>query len=67
MSPRVWRGWRWGVLESLLIALATATVFAAFLWHVAQGGAHAPRTLAAMAVRLGVWTTITAVAWRGRR
>jgi hypothetical protein len=45
---------------SMAIAAATATVFAAFLLHVAFGGAYEPRTLFAMLFRIAVWLGITA-------
>ncbi len=62
----MWRNSGWAPPLALAIALATALVFAAFLWHVAQGGAHESRTTAAMTLRLGVWLVIAAVARRAR-
>lgn len=35
----LWRGTQWALGLSLAIALATAAVFAAFLWQVGTGGA----------------------------
>ena len=58
----LWRGAAWAPALSLVIALATAAVFAAFLWHVWQGGAHEARTTAAMSLRLAVWIVIAALA-----
>lgn len=64
----LWRGAPWARGLSLAIALATAAVFAAFLWHVARGGAHEARTTAAMTLRTLVWAAIAAAAFRaGRR
>jgi hypothetical protein len=47
----LWRRRRWAVILSAAIALATAGIAAAFAAHVAQGGAHEPRTIAALALR----------------
>jgi hypothetical protein len=63
----LWRGARWAPGLSLAIAFATAAVFAAFLWHVAQGGAYEARTVGAMTLRLLVWTVIAALAIRAGR
>lgn len=60
----LWRGWRWGPLGALLLAAFTALIAAAFAWHVAQGGAYEPRTVGALALRLGFWLL---VAWSLRR
>jgi len=40
------RGAAWAPMLAPAITLATATVFAAFLWHVRSGGAWEPRTMA---------------------
>lgn len=63
----LWRGAGWARALSLVIAVATAAVFAAFLWHVAQGGAHESRTMGAMTLRTLVWAVIAAVAIRTGR
>lgn len=60
----LWLRRRWAVPWARLIALATATVFAAFAVHVWSGGAYELRTAAAMTVRLAVWAGI---AWVGYR
>lgn len=60
----LWMKRRWGAWLALIIAAATALVFAAFGMHVASGGAFEQRTLIAMALRLGVWSAIAAIAWR---
>jgi hypothetical protein len=62
----LWRGTRWAPALSAGIALATAVVFAAFLWHVWQGWAYEARTMGAMILRTGVWIAITAAAIRNR-
>jgi hypothetical protein len=58
----LWRGVPWASTLAVAIAVATAAVFAAFLWHVWRGGAYEARTIGAMALRLVVWTGIAAVA-----
>lgn len=63
----LWRGAGWARGLALVIAVATAAVFAAFLWHVAQGGAHETRTMGAMTLRTVVWAVIAAVAIRAGR
>ena len=60
----LWRGTPWAPALSLIIALATAAVFAAFLWHVQAGGPYEMRTMAAMALRLAVWTALAILARR---
>lgn len=60
----LWRGARWAALLALGIAVATAAVFAAFLWHVGSGGAWEARTMGAMILRTGVWIAIAALALR---
>lgn len=62
----LWRASPWAPMLALIIALATAAVFAAFLWHVASGGAHEVRTTGAMILRTGVWAAIAALALRPR-
>lgn len=64
----LWRGAAWAPPLCAAIALATAAVFAFFLLHVARGGAYEARTMAAMTLRLAVWTAMATTAWRfGRR
>lgn len=63
----LWRGADWARWLSLAIAVATAAVFAAFLWHVAQGGAWEARTKGAMILRTTVWAVIAATAFRAVR
>ncbi|MFN4192269.1 MAG: hypothetical protein ACK4FR_04950 [Tabrizicola sp.] len=59
------KGWAAGL--SVAIALATAAVFADFLWQVRAGTAYEARTMGAMAIRLAVWTIISIVAIRSGR
>ena len=58
---------RWAVWLSVAILLSTAAVFAAFGFHVVQGGAYEMRTVGAMTLRTVAWLAITAVAVRGMR
>ncbi len=64
-------GWRFSAPLAAAIAWATVLVFAAFGVHVATGGAYAPRTVAALAVRSAFWLAVAALAPRwvgsGRR
>ncbi len=66
----LWKQMRWAGILSLGIALATASVFLAFGYHIDQGGAYEPRTLGAMILRTAVWTVIAVVSnvipWRHR-
>lgn len=52
----------WATVLSIAIALATAVVFAAFLWNVSKGVAFEARTMGAMGLRLVVWVIISIVA-----
>lgn len=52
---------------SIAIAASTALVGLALGYHVLQGGAFEMRTVAAMALRTGVWVVIATVAWRHMR
>ncbi|MBA4352653.1 MAG: hypothetical protein C0427_15585 [Rhodobacter sp.] len=52
----------WATVLSIAIALATAVVFAAFLWNVSKGVAFEARTVGAMGLRLVVWVIISIVA-----
>lgn len=58
----LWRGASWAAPLSLVIALATAAVFAAFLWHVGTGGGWMGRTMGAMILRIAVWAVIAGIA-----
>lgn len=60
----LWRGAGWAPALSAGIALTTAAIFAAFLWHVWHGGAYEARTMGAMILRTGIWIAIMATAIR---
>jgi len=60
----LWRGADWAPMLSLGIALASAAVFAAFLWHVRSGGAWEARTMGAMILRSTIWIGIAVLASR---
>lgn len=49
---------RWGSRLSVLICVATLTVFVAFGIHILLGGAFEPRTVGAMILRSAVWLVI---------
>ena len=63
----LWRGLDWGRWLALGIAGVTALVFLAFLLHILLGNPYELRTLGAMLLRLGVWSTIAATAQRVRK
>lgn len=58
----LWVQARWATGLAVAIALATAAVFAGFLWHVSTGKAYEARTMGALILRLAVWIAIAAVA-----
>ena len=60
----LWRGWRWGAIGAVLLAVSTAVIAVVFAWHVGQGGAFEPRTVGALGLRLGFWLW---VAWWANR
>lgn len=62
----LWRGATWGRAISVAIAVATAAVFVAFLWHVWRGGPYETRTMGAMTLRLAAWGAIALIAVRYR-
>ena len=47
---------------SVAIAVSTAAIFAAFLWHAWTGGAYETRTMGAMILRLSGWIAIAFLA-----
>ncbi len=53
----------WAVWLSLLLAVATLVVFAAFGLHILNGGEYEMRTVAAMTLRSTVWVVFAAYAW----
>lgn len=63
----LWRGTNWAPMLSLAIAVATAAVFAAFLWYVGSGGAWEARTMGAMILRTGIWAAIAALVLRCKK
>ncbi|RFC64707.1 hypothetical protein [Mesorhizobium denitrificans] len=63
----LWRGAGWAPMLSLGIAVTTAAVFAAFLWHVGFGGAWEARTMGAMILRTGIWIAIAALVLRRKK
>lgn len=60
----LWRRRRWAAWLALVIAVATALVFAAFGVHVYTGGAYELRTVIAMSFRTALWAAIALLAWR---
>lgn len=63
----LWLGKPWARHLATALALATALVAAAFGVHVLGGGAYEPRTVGALALRLGFWVAVAAVAHRSVR
>lgn len=60
----LWLGRPWARHLAVGLALATALVAAAFGVHVLSGGAFEMRTVGALALRLGFWVVVAAVARR---
>ena len=60
----LWLGQRWARHLAMGLALATALVAAAFAVHVMGGGAFEMRTVGALALRLGFWVVVAALAHR---
>ena len=60
----LWARRRWAVWLALSIVVGTVGVFAALGVHILRGGAFEVRTVAAMALRTGVWAAIFAYASR---
>ena len=56
-----WR--RWAVYLSILVAVATLLVFAAFGVHIMRGGSYEVRTIVAMSLRSTVWLINASFAW----
>ena len=61
----LWYRTSWAASLSIFIALATAAVFATFLWTVWSGTPYEARTMGAMGLRLATWVAISIVAVRG--
>jgi len=60
----LWGRRRWSVPLAVVIAVATAAVFAAFGVHAMGGGAYETRTVGAMALRTMLWAGIAWTAYR---
>ena len=63
----LWLERRWAAWLAVVVAAATALVFAAFGVHASSGGAYEARTVGAMVLRLLLWTGIAAIAHRALR
>ena len=63
----LWLERRWAAWLAVVVAAATALVFAAFGVHGLAGGAYELRTVVAMSLRTLVWTAIAVVALLARR
>jgi hypothetical protein len=61
----LWRRAPFAPIAAAGIAIATAGVFVALLWHVWAGGAYELRTILAMMFRLGIWSVIAILTLRG--
>lgn len=59
----LWFEKTWAISLSVVIALATLLVFAAFGIHVLMGENYEMRTVIAMSLRSTVWITIAAIAY----
>ncbi|MDI1251009.1 MAG: hypothetical protein PSV13_19260 [Lacunisphaera sp.] len=57
---------RWAAHLSLLLAISTLAVFAAFGIHVFGGGAYETRTLGAMSLRSLFWVAVAVVSFSAR-
>lgn len=61
----IWRQSRWARWVAGALVLGTALVGVGLGVHMAGGGAYEVRTVVAMALRLGFWTLLARVLWRG--
>ncbi|MBT8341032.1 MAG: hypothetical protein HKP58_10540 [Desulfatitalea sp.] len=59
--------WRWAVCLSLLIAISTSLIFAAFGFHVIQGGVFEMRTVGALTLRALFWVAVAMVAMHAQK
>ncbi len=59
-------GKRWATHLSLLLAVSTLVIFAAFGIHVFGGGAYETRTLGAMTLRSLFWVVVAVVSFRAK-
>jgi hypothetical protein len=60
----LWYRTSWSTGLAIAVAMATAAVFATFLWQVWSGTAYEARTMGAMGLRLATWVAISMVALR---
>ncbi|MCK4911134.1 MAG: hypothetical protein KAR83_05810 [Thermodesulfovibrionales bacterium] len=60
----IWMRQGWAVWVSLVIAVATIMVFAAFGMHIFSGGGYETRTVGAMSLRSIVWILIFIFSYR---
>lgn len=63
----LWTRRRWSVTLAVMIAVATALVFAAFGIHALTGGAYEARTVGVMSLRTLLWVGIVWTAYRAIR
>lgn len=63
----IWQGRPWAARLAVGIAVATALVAVGFAWVTYQGAAFEMRTVGALALRVAVWTLISAVVLRRNR
>jgi hypothetical protein len=63
----LWYRTVWSAGLSICVALATAAVFATFLWQVWTGTAYEARTMGAMGLRLAIWAILSIVAVKSGR
>ena len=60
-----WMQKRWAAWLAVFIALTTLAVFAAFGWHINNGGLYEARTMKAMVLRSGIWVVFSVFSyWR---
>ena len=58
---------RWAVSLSILIAISTSLIFAAFGFHVIQGGVFEMRTVGALTLRVLFWVAVAIVAMHAKK
>jgi len=59
----LWLMHSWSAWLSLLLAISTLLIFAAFGLHILNGGDYETRTVMAMTLRSGIWTMIAFFTW----
>ena len=59
----LWLMHPWSAWLSLLLAISTLLIFAAFGLHILNGDEYEMRTVIAMTLRSGIWTTIAFFTW----